>query len=90
MANDPPTTLRMDFGYRKARAAGMGGIRADRSPKQASRIIKENKRERDAAKAADELRSDPGWKQFVDWHLSEGYMLAEFGTGFHGRKHTCS
>ena len=78
MANDPPTTLKMGFGYSEARAAGLGGIRAARSPKQVNRIIKENKRERDATKAlADELRSDSDWKPFVEWRLSEGCTLAE-------------
>jgi hypothetical protein len=34
MANDPPTSLRMGFGHRQARASGMGGFEEGPSTRQ--------------------------------------------------------
>jgi hypothetical protein len=51
MTNDKPTSQRMGFGYGQARAAGLGGVRASRSPRQVNKIIQENKSAREATEA---------------------------------------
>lgn len=61
MANDQPTSLRMGFGYYQARAAGLGGVRADRSPRQYNKIIDDNKAEREALESLREAARDPEW-----------------------------
>jgi hypothetical protein len=43
MANDPPSNLRMGFGYHQARAAGLGGLRQDKSPRQVNREISDRR-----------------------------------------------
>src|SRR5258708_7743753 len=73
MANDDPTNLRMGFGYHQARAAGLKGIQASRSPKQVNRIIEENKTERDAVKLIRQtVKNDPDWAPFVEHWVREG------------------
>jgi hypothetical protein len=68
MANDPPTNLRMGFGYHQARQSGMGGIRQDRSPNQVNREIDE----RQIAKQIREvIESDPEWAPFVAHWVKE-------------------
>ena len=58
MTNDKPTSLRMGFGYGQARAAGLGGVRASRSPRQVNQILKENKSARDATESLREYAKD--------------------------------
>jgi hypothetical protein len=73
MANDPPTSLRMGFGYHQARKSGVGGIRQDRSPNQINKAIKENKAARLLREA---VEADPDWGRFVEHWILEG-MTAE-------------
>ena len=68
MANDQPTSLRMGFGYGQARASGMGGIRADRSPDQVNREISERKV---AKQIREEVELDPEWGPFVEHWIRE-------------------
>lgn len=69
MRNDPPTSLRRVYGYHQARAAGLGGIRIDRSPRQVNREIKENQA---ARRLKDEIKKDSEWDKFVKhWIASE-------------------
>jgi hypothetical protein len=73
MANDPPTTLRMGFGYNQARAAGLGGLRADRSPRQVNRLIHDRKPVREATRYLREsIERDPEWTPFVEHWIREG------------------
>jgi hypothetical protein len=69
MANDRPTSLRMGFGYGQARASGLGGIRADRSPNQVNHYISESKV---ARKLREEVEADPGWGPFVEHWIRDG------------------
>lgn len=71
MANDHPTSLRMGFGYRDARAAGLGGIRADRSPRQYNKIVDENKAEREALNSLREAAKDPEWIPLIEHRVAE-------------------
>ncbi len=76
MANDPPTNLRIGFGYPQARAAGLGGIRRDRSPKQVNRITADNKTDRFMEDLV--LRwmdGDRDWVPFVAHWLKEGLSV---------------
>jgi hypothetical protein len=73
MANDQPTSLRMGFGYGQARASGMGGIRADRSPNQVNLYVRESKA---ASMLREEVEADPDWKPFVEHWIRDG-MSAE-------------
>ncbi|MGO9701879.1 MAG: hypothetical protein ACLPX7_21735 [Xanthobacteraceae bacterium] len=74
MANDDPTSLRMGFGYHQARLAGLGGIRADRSPRRVNRHIKHRRDERTAIEyLQNEIRKDPDWKPFVEHWIREGF-----------------
>jgi hypothetical protein len=78
MANDPPTNLRMGFGYHQARVAGLGGIRESRSPRQVNRYINERKTVREAtAWLRDEVKKDAEWSPFVQHWISEGCNAQE-------------
>jgi hypothetical protein len=72
MANDPPTNLRMGFGYHQARAAGLGGVRASRSPRQVNRIIEENKADRWAVQALRDAAKEPKWAEYLTHRVAEG------------------
>lgn len=67
MRNDPPTNMRMGFGYEQARAAGLGGVRASLSPRQFNKAVKENQAWR---RLRTECDKDRGWLRFV-MHWSE-------------------
>lgn len=69
MTNDPPSALRMGFGYRQARAAGLGGIRAARSPRQVNIEMSER---RIARELRDVVERDPQWGPFVEHWIKEG------------------
>jgi hypothetical protein len=71
MANDKPTSLRMGFGYGQARAAGLGGLRAARSPRQINKITEENKADRKATSILREAAKDPGWKGYLEHRIAE-------------------
>src|ERR1700682_551328 len=70
--NDPPTSLRMGFGYGQARAAGLGGIRASRSPRQVNKIIEENKSAREATEALREYAKDVDYAILITHRVEEG------------------
>ena len=72
MANDPPTNLRMGFGYHQARAAGLGGIREARSPRQVNHFIAESKATREATAELREAAKDPEWVAFITHRIAEG------------------
>jgi hypothetical protein len=73
MANDPPTSLKMGFGYRQARAAGLEGIRRDRSPRQVNLIVRDRKSEKEALEYIQGMvADDPEWKPFVEHWVREG------------------
>lgn len=72
MANDPPTNLRMGFGYQQARQSGLGGVRADRSPRAVNKITRVNKLVKGLL---DEIEKDPGWEPFVVHWLSNGNSI---------------
>jgi hypothetical protein len=55
----------MGFGYHQARSAGLGGIRAHRSPRQVNRIINERKDENEALRQIAEAGQDPEWKAYL-------------------------
>jgi hypothetical protein len=63
----------MGFGFYQARASGLGGVRADRSPNQVNRYISESKA---ARKLREEVESDCAWGPFVDHWIRDG-MSAE-------------
>lgn len=71
MANDPPTNLRMGFGYEQARAAGLGGVRADRSPRQVNKIVEQNKIDRKAVQELREAAADPEWAPLIEHRVGE-------------------
>jgi hypothetical protein len=72
MANDQPTSLRMGFGYGQARAAGLGGIRASRSPFQVNKITVENKKTRHALETLREMAKDREWDAYIKHRVAEG------------------
>jgi len=72
MANDKPTSLRMGFGYEQARSAGLGGVRASRSPKQVNKNLEQNKTEREATAALVEIAEDPEWICLIKHRAAEG------------------
>jgi hypothetical protein len=69
MRNDPPTNLRMGFGYRQARRAGLGGVRASRSPNQYNKAVDENEALRRLRR---ERELDSGWIPFIVHWIDEG------------------
>ena len=71
MANDPPTNLRMGFGYHQARAAGLGGLRASRSPRQVNLYIEESKADREAIRQLREAQKDGEWIPFILHRIDE-------------------
>jgi hypothetical protein len=77
MANDKPTSLRMGFGYGQARAAGLGGVRADRSPRQVNKITKENQNTRRATTDLRRLAEDPEWIPLIKFLAGEGATAEE-------------
>jgi hypothetical protein len=81
--NDPPTSLRMGFGYGQARAAGLGGIRASRSPRQVNEITKENKEARQAIGKLHEIAKDPVWKPYIEHRVAEGCSAAEIADEYY-------
>jgi len=63
----------MGFGYKQARAAGLRGIRADRSPGQVNRTVAKSKEERECVyylRAA--VEADPEWGPFIAHWVNEG------------------
>jgi hypothetical protein len=80
MRNDPPSTLRRIHGYQQARAAGLGGIRADRSPKQFNRAVDEQKATREAMRELVEAKNDPEWVPFIVFRAREGRAALEIAT----------
>jgi hypothetical protein len=63
----------MGFGYHQARAAGLRGLRTDRSPNQVNRIIDNRKTERAGiCYIRGMVESDPEWGPFVEHWVSEG------------------
>lgn len=73
MANDPPINRRMVFGYKQARAAGLGGVRPSRSPRQVNRCIKESKEARlSVSFLRDEIGNDLEWEPFIRHRVREG------------------
>jgi hypothetical protein len=77
MANDDPTSLRMGFGFHQARAAGLGGVRASRSPRQVNRHIKDNKAAREAIRHLQEAQKDEEWHPFIRHRIDEGRTAQE-------------
>jgi hypothetical protein len=78
MANDPPSHLRMGFGYSQARAAGLRGLRTDRSPRQVNRLINDRKTVREATlHLREEVEKEPEWAPFVQHWISEGLSAPE-------------
>jgi IS1 family transposase len=78
MANDPPSHLRMGFGYPQARAAGLRGLRRDRPPKEVNRIIDSRKSERETIRQVQEVvENDPEWRPFVEHWIREGVSADE-------------
>ena len=75
--NDHPTSRRMGFGFEQARAAGLEGIRPDRSPRQVNKIIQESKETREAIRELQEVRADPEWKQLIEHRASQGHSAQE-------------
>jgi hypothetical protein len=87
MANDPPTNLRMGFGFHQARAAGLGGIREDRSPRQVNRLIKQRaRRKKNIAYIREVLGFDPGWGPFVEHWVREGLNPEDVANSLHDAK----
>lgn len=80
MANDKPTNMRMGFGYEQARAAGLGGVRASRSPKQVNEILNHNKTEREAISSLTERTKDPDWIPLVKHRAAEGRSAKDIDT----------
>lgn len=76
MANDDPTSLRMGFGYRQARASGLGGLRPDRSPNQVNKYVSASKAAREIRR---EVEADPEWGPFVAHWLKDN-------AAFHSRR----
>lgn len=72
MANDDPTSLRMGFGYRQARAAGLGGIRAPRSSRQVNSIIRENRANHEATEKLRAAVQNPDWIPLVEHRAAQG------------------
>src|SRR4051812_6148188 len=62
----------MGFGYGQARAAGLGGVRAPRSPRQVNKILQKNKSERGATEALREYSKDPDWGRLIKHRAAEG------------------
>jgi hypothetical protein len=77
MANDPPTNLRMGFGYHQARAAGLGGIRGSRSPRQVNRDIEERKANRKAVRHLQKAQEDGEWIPFILHRIAEGRTVQD-------------
>jgi hypothetical protein len=86
MRNDPPSTLSRRHGYQQARAAGLGGIRADRSPKQVNRYLKEQKTTREAIRELIEAKNDPEWVPFLIFRAGEGRTALEIATELYWMK----
>jgi hypothetical protein len=80
MANDDPTSLRMGFGYHDARRAGLGGVRADRSPRQVNQIINERKDENEALRQIAEAGQDPEWRRYLKHRREQGCSAQEIAT----------
>jgi len=77
MTNDKPTSLRMGFGYGQARAAGLGGVLAPRSPRQVNKIQKENKAARNATETLREAAKDSEWVPLIKHRIAEGLSAEE-------------
>ena len=77
MTNDKTTSQRMGFGYGQARAAGLGGVRASRSPRQVNKIIQENKSAREATEALREYAKDPDYAILITHRAEEGSTPAQ-------------
>jgi hypothetical protein len=77
MVNDKPTHLRMGFGYGQARAAGLGGLRTPRSPRQVNKIANGNRTLRAATDQIREFAKDPEWVPLIKHLVSEGLPAEE-------------
>jgi hypothetical protein len=67
----------MGFGYGQARAAGLGGIRASRSPSQVNKIIQENKSAREAIESLREYAKDADYAILITHRAEEGCTAEE-------------
>ena len=83
MANDPPSSLRMGFGYHQARASGLGGIRESRSPRQVNKLIEKNQIGR---KVLSEVERDAEWGPFVAHWIESGRSVDETYDALHRAK----
>jgi hypothetical protein len=79
MKNDKPTSLRRGFGYEQARAAGLGGVLASRSPRQVNKILKEKKSTRSATELLRESAQDPDWVPLIKYRVAEGQTPEQIG-----------
>ncbi len=86
MANDPPTSLRMGFGYHQARAAGLDGIRQSRSPQQVNRYVAKNKETRETIRFLREAANDPHWKPFITHRVAEGRNARQISVELHAMR----
>jgi hypothetical protein len=73
----------MGFGYGQARAAGLGGIRASRSPGQVNKITKENKESRHAIEKLREIAKDPEWKPYIEHRIAQGHSASEIAEEYY-------
>lgn len=88
MRNDPPTSLRRGYGYRQARAAGLGGVRADRSPRQVNNYIKARKADDNGKEyLRDEIHKDPEWGPFVEHWIREGLSVNDVVNALYNAKY---
>ena len=69
MANDDPRSLRMDFGYKRARASGVTGFQESRSVRQINPDLERNQAVRQLNY---EVKKDPDWSRFVAHWIREG------------------
>jgi|KBSSwiStaDraftv2_1062776.scaffolds.fasta_scaffold341951_3 hypothetical protein len=88
MRNDPPTTLRRVYGYHQARASGVGGVRADRSPRQVNRYWAERKEANENIEYVRQIvDADPEWLPFVLHWKGEGLTVAQIADSLHDAKY---
>jgi hypothetical protein len=67
----------MGFGYHQARAAGLGGIRESRSPRQVNLHIKDAKANRNAVQYLRDKAKDPNWELLIRFRAAEGRCAEE-------------
>ena len=61
----------MGFGYSQARAAGLGGVRGSRSPRQVNKIIQENIATREATETLREYAKDVDYAILITHRVEE-------------------